>query len=98
MLFSHYLEHKSQLKDLSVVEFLSMHYWGEDLDDNDQDEDMKLPFKKMSGNSHFQIAQPFVKTSLIKPVYSELSVSRQISQDTNLSDPSLDGLFRPPRA
>lgn len=97
MLFTHYMEHQKQLGDLGIVQFLSMHYWGEDLDDDDQDQDMRLPFKKLSNFSSFQIAEPAVKISMAKQTCFQLKISRLQLQDPNLSDPALDGLFRPPR-
>lgn len=97
MLFTHYMEHQKQLGDLGMVEFLSMHYWGEDLDDDDQDQDMRLPFKKLSHYTSFQLAEPAVKISMRKQTYFQLKISRLFLQDPNLSDLTLDGLFRPPR-
>lgn len=44
MLAEHYADHQSNQKDLSFIEFLGMHYWGDDADDTDNDIDHQLPF------------------------------------------------------
>ena len=46
VLVAHYFEHQERGPDITVIEFLSMHYWGQDINDNDQERDMQLPFKK----------------------------------------------------
>jgi hypothetical protein len=45
-LVRHYTEHKALNPAIGVMDFLSMHYWGQDIDDNDDEKDMQLPFKK----------------------------------------------------
>jgi len=45
MLVKHYLEHKEENKNMSLLEFLSIHYAQETVVDSDYAEDMKLPFK-----------------------------------------------------
>lgn len=46
LLVSHYIEHSNRNPKIGIIDFLSIHYWGIDINDNDQDQDMKLPFKK----------------------------------------------------
>lgn len=52
MLVSHYIDHVSRNPAISFVDFLSMHYWGKDIVDNDAKQDMKLPFKKIFYGHH----------------------------------------------
>lgn len=80
------------------MEFLAMHYWGQDIDDDDQDQDMKLPFKKISTPSFFQFALPATKPTVNKDIAYQIIRSEPAYQDFSLSDPALDCLFRPPRA
>ena len=83
--------------DVGIVEFLSMHYWGTDLNDNDQDKDMKLPFKKVDAPSASSVAIPIAKTTIEKQqIYTPL-ISQHIPQDLHLTNPALSSLFRPPR-
>lgn len=47
VLVAHFFEHRQRGMDITVLDFLSMHYWGNDINDNDQARDMELPFKKV---------------------------------------------------
>jgi hypothetical protein len=97
-LIKHFLEHKSLDQNVSFVDFLSMHYWGEDLNDNDDEKDMQLPFKKieMHHASFFFVAHPerftFVHHSqpISKADYGP--DQPQVAYNTTLGS-----LFRPPR-
>ena len=91
------MEHHKLDRNVGIVDFLSMHYWGKDLNDNDQDKDMQLPFKKVDGYSSFQIAIPIAKITVEKQQFYTLKISHSLSQDDNLSNPVLASLFRPPR-
>ena len=52
----HYKEHKSENKDLTLGEFLMIHYSNGIVKDADYEKDMKLPFKTISENSFSIIA------------------------------------------
>lgn len=47
----HYKEHKSENKDLTLIEFLMIHYSHGIVKDADYEKDMKLPFKTVGDNS-----------------------------------------------
>lgn len=98
MLFSHFLEHKTN-NHVNFVEFLGMHYWGDDLDDDDDDRDMQLPFKKMNAHTFIQFNVPIAKSTAInKQHFSTIMEAKRIPQNYLLPNPDLDTLFRPPRA
>jgi hypothetical protein len=46
-LAKHFAEHQSVNPHTGIIEFLSMHYWGKDLNDHDQQKDNQLPFKNV---------------------------------------------------
>ena len=95
ILIQHYDEHK-QLMDLSFIDFLSMHYWGEDLKDNDADRDMELPFKTINSSS-FQLVFILNEDLFSIPFNPDLPQSKNTVYRSNLlSDPNLLSLFRPP--
>lgn len=98
ILVQHFQEHK-ELSDLSFLDFLSMHYWGEDLKDNDADRDMQLPFKTLSSSS-FQLVFILNDKDLFSiPFNPDLPLSKNTVYRSNLlSDPNLLSLFRPPVA
>ena len=97
-LVSHYHEHHA-LGNTGFLEFLSMHYLGNDINDNDQEKDMRLPFKKVSAHSliSFNIPASRYFELPVKPLYG-LKPYRPVPPDYLLPQRSLESLFRPPRA
>jgi hypothetical protein len=52
-LIQHYLQHRKKDSVLSIIEFLRTHYTGKDHpNDNDDNEDNRLPFKSTGDISH----------------------------------------------
>jgi len=45
----HYIEHRGLNHNLTVWEFMTLHYFGDDLRDDDDAKDMQLPFKSNDG-------------------------------------------------
>lgn len=45
VIFQHYAEHREENRQLSLLDFLDMHYMQGSLFDQEDDRDMKLPFK-----------------------------------------------------
>ena len=65
ILISHYLEHKAS-SNLSLSQFLSMHYVQGDVKDADYAKDMKLPFKShenCANSINTLVTQPLVLVS-----------------------------------
>lgn len=98
ILFEHFAEHKERNTTVSFVDFLAMHYWGDDLDDNDDDRDMQLPFKKADVHIAHTIFLPAVRTlnlrASVQPVITSYpDYTSQYCPDRALSSP-----FRPPCA
>ncbi|WP_430402683.1 hypothetical protein [Fluviicola sp.] len=95
---SHFTEHRTADKNISVFDFIFMHYVGNDLNDNDQDKDMQLPFKKVSPPFSFQIGiipDILVLTKEKKTVPDNyLKVIFKNNYPKNLA---LNVLFKPPR-
>ena len=96
-LFEHYFAHVDRDSKITVLDFLAMHYFGEDIDDNDHEQDMELPFKKYEGKvsnySYFSILkieilpQPGFNTAKNSPFFES-----SIYIKSNFSS-----LFRPPQ-
>src|SRR5690242_7077567 len=51
LLIQHYSKHKSADTSLSLFDFLKLHYSKESQNDNDDNEDNRLPFKNLVENS-----------------------------------------------
>lgn len=95
---SHFTEHRALDKGISLFDFISMHYLGNDLNDDDQDKDMQLPFKKVTPPFSFQIG--------IIPTLLALSGEKTTVLDTypqlffysdSPKNLTLTVLFKPPR-
>ena len=98
ILIEHFQEHQ-KLQGVSFIDFLSMHYWGEDLEDNDGDRDMQLPFKTISTSSVHFVFILDDKDLLPVPFNPELPQLKIPTYRSDLfSDPNLLSLFRPPIA
>ncbi|MCV2487580.1 hypothetical protein OD917_21775 [Flavobacterium sp. SH_e] len=98
ILIEHFQEHQ-KLQGVSFIDFLSMHYWGEDLKDNDGDRDMQLPFKTISSSSPqfvFILDDKELLPFVFDPELPQLNIPTYRSD--LFSDPNLLSLFRPPIA
>lgn len=100
VVFTHFAEHQKMDQDLRLIDFISMHYWGDDMNENDEDRDMQLPFKKVDAPSSFQIVS-FEEAMPICEKASVLHIPKTILpgfKEFTILNPSLDCLFRPPIA
>ena len=73
-----------------------MHYFGQDLNDNDNEEDMKLPFKKIDGHHVISIGVPAEKFILLNAVCINIFSQETINSTDFYSNPAFGSLFRPP--
>ncbi|MCW3102544.1 MAG: hypothetical protein JWO09_984 [Bacteroidetes bacterium] len=59
VLLKHYSEHQQKDPALSVLKFIAMHYYGNDMDDSDNATDANLPFKTHTAPASFHcVLQP----------------------------------------
>ncbi len=94
---THFSEHQTQDNTISIGDFITMHYLGDDQNDADQDKDMELPFKKIDFHFSFQIAA-FPDSRLIpekqfEPIDSYLQIG---FKNHAFKNPTLVVLQRPP--
>lgn len=73
-----------------------MHYLGQDINDNDEEEDMKLPFKKIDGHHIISLAIPADKFVMLKAASLEMNDAKVFNYQFKHLDPSFGSLFRPP--
>ena len=97
ILVQHYQEHRQRDQSVDLLDFLSMHYWGKDINDNDQEKDNQLPFKAFNKETLEHFSTP-VKTFALKSVIYFFKSTFLLTGETYLPDPKLAALFRPPRA
>lgn len=96
-LLTHLDQHQQKDQSLGLFEFLAMHYWGNDLDDDDDAQDRQLPFK--TTDNHTCVALIFL---LPKPLQLHNPTSKQLPYDSPVNDiflplPDPGSLFKPPQ-
>jgi len=95
LFLKHFKIHRQSDSGLTLFTFISMHYFGHDLNDNDSAEDMKLPFKKIDTQS-FHVFLCCNSTIELTTV-SNFNLSVHAIRINNLyGDPARSGTFRPP--
>ncbi|MBS0027516.1 hypothetical protein ACTJJ0_19920 [Chitinophaga sp. 22321] len=95
----HYQEHHQRNSQLSVMDFLCMHYWGQDDDDGDHDRDMQLPYKTVDLHALQLSFIPLAKAIAVKQqTFREIRIDYPALKDNYLPEPALTSLFRPPKA
>lgn len=100
VIFQHFIEHKEENRNISFLQFISMHYMHGNPIDKDHDRDMQLPFKTPCSCA-FSSAPPFValmqRISIESPV--EISHTRHsILKDSFINSFYLSKIWQPPRA
>jgi len=96
-LVSHYLEHKAS-SNLSIIEFMTIHYANENVRDADYDKDMKLPFKTHENCGTMVsalIGQPFLHIN--KPIYFHLKKAKYILSNHKVIVAYLASIWQPPK-
>jgi hypothetical protein len=100
ILVEHFIEHKEKNSNLSLWEFLNMHYAQSDDHDGDRDKDMKLPFKSHDGCINTTIvALPSTNIGTLseKPICIEKK-AYSIYTENFLSSSHLSSIWQPPKA
>lgn len=98
-LFTHYKEHKKGNQNLSITEFLYMHYVGDDGTKADDNEDKQLPLHNPSIHSFTTVIVEFPKSSALEIRY-EYSINSSIQNprfNSNIQENYLPTLLHPPR-
>ena len=95
-LISHFLVHHELNSEVDFLSFLEMHYLGQDINDNDEEEDMKLPFKKIDGHHIISLAIPADKFVMVKATSLKMNDNKVFCYQFTHSNPSFGSLFRPP--
>lgn len=98
-LVAHYMEHKKLNQDISIVDFLAMHYSGNNLNNNHDDRDWELPYKSIDFQNLVHSYVPLAKACVIKQAsYQPVHINYPVFRDQYLPQPALSALFRPPKA
>ena len=100
MVFQHYIEHKQEDKNISMLAFLHMHYLCGSPKDKDYERDMQLPFKAPS------VCVASVMADFV-PVTFQLSLLKPVEIDqkklygyfiTSIPSSGIASIWQPPRS
>lgn len=95
LLITHYIDHQNRAPSISVMDFLAMHYWGQDINDHDDDRDMELPFKKVHYSQSFLVFFMIEKCEVSFQSFHTV-VSYPMPDNDHHDSRSLEALFKPP--
>lgn len=98
VLFEHFAEHKQRDNKVSFTDFLSMHYWGDDQNDDDNERDMQLPFKKADAHPTHVMFMPTARVMSVRTPEQRIVTSYPVYQHQYFPNPALASPFRPPCA
>lgn len=95
---THYFEHKETNSDLSLSQFIFIHYGQVDVRDEDYDRDMQLPFKTDNCLAHaIQISVPETTPVITTPPSADV-VRKYLMLPTNsLLDFYTASIWQPPK-
>ena len=98
LLIEHYFDHQEENKDLTLFQFLNMHYTNPHPVDKNHKKDMELPFKSHSDCSS-AISMNFIVSESITLETPETESHRKrcVYKDQLLIDPLLTKILQPPR-
>lgn len=96
-LYEHFIEHKSLNDQVNIIDFISMHYMGKDINDSDHDKDMSLPFKTSNYQPIFHLAIESYYPVAEKLKFFAIQNHWPDNSHVSLTQSALSSLFRPPR-
>ncbi len=96
-MLEHYKEHKALDHRISFLDFVFMHYVGDDGVTYDNDKDMQLPFKK-SDRASFEAYSSLGTELSFMASHEPTTVCYVLYKSKFLSDPYYGDLLKPPQA
>ena len=94
----HFQEHKAKNGTISVLEFLNIHYGHANVNDEDHDQDMKLPFKSCSNDfSSIQMITHTIEHFVPLSCFAYYTSKTYVSTESFLILSYLSAIWQPPR-
>ncbi|HEY9005359.1 hypothetical protein [Ohtaekwangia sp.] len=99
--FQHYFEHQEENPHISMLEFITLHYFSGDIRDADYERDQQLPFKHAHccvelGSISLAVPTDYFTEPVVN--FSLLSRKNVILQPLFCSSAFLFSIWQPPRA
>lgn len=97
-LITHYFQHHRQNSDISFMEFLAMHYGGDDGTNADNDYDNQLPCHNLKHNTISLVFSPMINEAeiAVQPFQPEIRFSSCLPNSK--ADKHVPLILQPPRA
>lgn len=97
ILFQHFAEHKQEKEDISIIDFIVLHYFSGGVKDKDYEKDMQLPFKAVDCAYAASIALiPAQVTAVTEPVVFTTLTYSALKNNNIPSSHSAD-IWQPPK-
>ncbi len=103
VLVEHFVEHKSQQPEMTILEFITLHYNGDHLDnhpeDDDYDQDKKLPFITHNNVlSVYCISTPDFIVDLQHKISQDDMLKLQVYNEAFIENTYLSTIWQPPKS
>lgn len=96
-LFRHYHEHQQQQPGITFMDFIYMHYIGDDGVPDDENKDMQLPFKRSDRGPSLLVTFNAKQTLLFTRYSFVTNINYAPFTNSFLPEPHKWGLLRPPQ-
>jgi hypothetical protein len=96
-LLSHYFQHHRQDPGISFVEFISMHYWGDDGTSADDDFDNKLPCHNAAHNTIPLVYSPMTPNIMPEGLTQRNTIEHNSCLEAGISSKHVLLILQPPR-
>lgn len=97
ILFQHFAEHKQEKEDISIIDFIVLHYFSGGVKDKDYEKDMQLPFKAVDCAYAASVALiPAQVTAVTEPVVFTTLTYSALKNNNIPSSHSAD-IWQPPK-
>lgn len=96
-LVSHYFQHHRQDRDISFVEFIFMHYWGDDGTSADDDFDSKLPCHNAVHNTIALVYSPMTQDIIPETLAHQRTVEYNSRLEAGIPSKHVLLILQPPK-
>lgn len=97
LLIEHFVEHRAEDYQMSIYDFMDMHYFSNHEVDADYDKDIQLPFKSFENHHNFWQVFPAKTCWEIHHFVIDVDKHHHFFYVEDIPHSHLDSIFRPPQ-
>lgn len=95
----HFQEHRIENPEITLLEFIQIHYFNGNVHDEDYDRDMQLPFKVLdSAAPGIAFTLPSVAIVLLPPAFAVAKKKLRFHDQSTLPSSHLSDIWQPPKS